>query len=76
MVLLLARVIGVGAETADMLVQEVLSRTMRDRRASRATALCPKVYGCVPPPDRGKPADVFVPSYGFAPVRSGVMGSR
>src|SRR5580658_9804109 len=33
MVLLLARVIGVGVETADMLVQEVLSRTMRDRRA-------------------------------------------
>ena len=30
---LLARVIGVGVETADMLVQEVLSRTMRDRRA-------------------------------------------
>src|SRR6266581_6423765 len=33
MVLLLARVIGIGVETADMLVQEVLSRTMRDRRA-------------------------------------------
>jgi len=33
MVRLLARVIGVGIETADMLVQEVLSRTMRDRRA-------------------------------------------
>src|SRR5215475_10945599 len=32
MVRLLARVIGVGIETADMLVQEVLSRTMRDRR--------------------------------------------
>ena len=30
---LLARVIGVGIETADMLVQEVLSRNMRDRRA-------------------------------------------
>ena len=30
---LLARVIGVGVETADMLVQEVLSRSMRDRRA-------------------------------------------
>jgi transposase len=29
----LARVIGVGVETADMLVQEVLSRSMRDRRA-------------------------------------------
>jgi transposase len=33
MVRLLARVIGVGIETADMLVQEVLWRTMRDRRA-------------------------------------------
>jgi len=33
MVLLLAQVIGVGIETADMLVQEVLSRTMSDRRA-------------------------------------------
>jgi transposase len=33
MVRLLARVIGVGIETADMLVPEVLSRNMRDRRA-------------------------------------------
>jgi transposase len=33
MVRLLARVIGVGTETADMLVQEALSRNMRDRRA-------------------------------------------
>jgi transposase len=33
MVLLLARVIGVGVETADMLVREVLSRDLRDRRA-------------------------------------------
>jgi transposase len=33
MVRVLARVIGVGTETADMLVQEVLSRNMRDRRA-------------------------------------------
>jgi transposase len=33
MVRLLARVIGVGIETADMLVQEVLSRNIRDRRA-------------------------------------------
>src|ERR1700760_1110360 len=33
MVRLLARVIGIGIETADMLVQEVLSRNMRDRRA-------------------------------------------
>jgi transposase len=33
MVRLLTRVIGVGIETADMLVQEVLARNMRDRRA-------------------------------------------
>jgi transposase len=33
MILLLARVVGVGIETADMLVQEVLSRQLRDRRA-------------------------------------------
>ena len=33
MVALLARIIGVGVETADMLVQEVLSRNLRDRRA-------------------------------------------
>jgi len=30
---LLARVVGVGLETADMLVHEVLSRNLRDRRA-------------------------------------------
>lgn len=33
MVLLLAKIIGVGIETADMLVHEVLSRSLRDRRA-------------------------------------------
>ena len=33
MVRLIARVIGVGIETADMLVHEVLSRKLRDRRA-------------------------------------------
>jgi transposase len=33
MVRLLARVIGVGIETADMLVHEVLARSLRDRRA-------------------------------------------
>jgi transposase len=33
MVQLLARVVGVGIETADLLVQEVLSRNLRDRRA-------------------------------------------
>src|SRR5215216_7140238 len=33
MVRLLARILGIGLETADMLVQEVLARTWRDRRA-------------------------------------------
>lgn len=33
MLQLLARVIGIGIETADMLVREVLSRNLRDRRA-------------------------------------------
>ena len=33
MVRLLARVIGVGIETADMLMHEILSRNLRDQRA-------------------------------------------
>jgi transposase len=33
MVRLLARIVGVGVETADLLVHEVLTRPMRDRRA-------------------------------------------
>src|ERR1019366_4353464 len=33
MVRLLARVVGVGVETADMLVHEILSRDLRDQRA-------------------------------------------
>jgi transposase len=33
MIRLLARIIGVGVETADMLVSEILSRSLRDRRA-------------------------------------------
>lgn len=33
MVVLLTRIVGVGIETADMLVQELLSRNLRDRRA-------------------------------------------
>jgi len=33
MVRLLVRVVGIGTETADMLVNEVLSRPMRDRKA-------------------------------------------
>jgi transposase len=33
MVRLLARVIGIGIETADMLVREIVSRRLRDRSA-------------------------------------------
>ena len=33
MVLMLARIMGIGIETADMLVHEVLARNLRDRRA-------------------------------------------
>jgi len=33
MVYLIARVVGIGIETADMLVHEILSRKLRDRRA-------------------------------------------
>jgi len=33
MIRLLARIVGVGIETADMLVREILSRQLRDRRA-------------------------------------------
>jgi transposase len=38
MVRLLARVIGIGIETADVLVLEILSRKLRDRRAGPATS--------------------------------------
>ena len=41
MILLLARVIGVGIETADMLVHEILSRPLRDRKAV-ARGACPR----------------------------------
>ena len=37
----LARIVGVGIETADMLVNEVLSRPMRDRKAV-ARGACPR----------------------------------
>ena len=40
MVRLLNRVVGVGIETADMLVHEVLSRPMRDRKAMACYGHC------------------------------------
>ena len=33
MLLMLAQIMGIGVETADMLVHEVLSRNLRDQRA-------------------------------------------
>src|ERR1700752_1302661 len=47
----LVRVIGIGIETADMLVSEVLSRPMRDRKAV-ARGACPRV-GQRPDPGAG-----------------------
>ena len=51
MVRRLARIVGVGVETADMLVHEVLSRPMRDRRAV-ARGACPRA-GQWPDPGAG-----------------------
>ena len=51
MVRLLARVVGIGIETADMLVNEVLSRPLRDRRAV-ARGACPRA-GRRPDPGAG-----------------------
>jgi transposase len=51
MVRQLARVVGVGIETADMLVHEVLSRPMRDQKAL-ARGACPRA-GQWPDPGAG-----------------------
>jgi transposase len=48
---LLVDVLRVGAETADMLVQEVLSRNLRDRRA------VPRYAGLTGAPDESGPSD-------------------
>ena len=46
MVRLLARVMGIGIETADMLVQEVLSRNLREsQRVMRASLARPTRAG-------------------------------
>ena len=47
----LARVVGIGVETADILVNEVLSRPMRDRKAV-ARGACPRA-GQGPDPGAG-----------------------
>jgi len=51
MILLLARIIGIGIETADMLVHEILSRNLRDRKAV-ARGACPRA-GRRPDPGGG-----------------------
>src|SRR5260221_5034503 len=69
MVLLLARVIGVGVETADMLVQEVLSRKLRDRRAVARYA---GLTGA-PHESGSKRREKGLAKAGNAPVRPGLM---
>lgn len=69
MVRLLARVIGVGIETADMLVHEVLSRNLRDRRAVARYA------GLTGSPDEsgGKRREKGLAKAGNARVRRGMV---
>ena len=56
MVRLLARVVGIGIETADMLVNEVLSRPLRDRRAVARYA------GLTGAPDETTPMKTHTPT--------------
>src|SRR5215210_4234300 len=56
MVRLLAQVVGVGLETADMLVHEVLSRNLRDRRAVARYAGLHRFAGRERPPAMGERA--------------------
>ena len=69
MVRLIARVIGVGIETADMLVHEVLSRKLRDRRAIARYA------GLTGAPDESgsKRRDKGLAKAGNARVRGGMI---
>jgi transposase len=69
MVRLLASVIGIGVETADMLVQEVLSRRLRDRRAVARYA------GLTGSPDESgsKRREKGLAKAGNARVRRGLM---
>ncbi len=69
MVRLLARVIGVGLETADMLVHEILSRNLRDQRAVARYA------GLTGAPDESgrKSRDKGLAKAGNARVRRGMI---
>ena len=69
MVVLLARVIGVGIETADMLVHEVLSRKLRDRRAVARYA---GLTGC-PDESGSKRREKGLAKAGNARVRRGLI---
>jgi len=69
MVLLLAKVMGIGVETADMLVHEVLSRSLRDQRAVA------RYGGMTGAPDEsgGKRRDKGLARAGNARVRRGMI---
>ena len=69
MVRLLASVVGVGVETADMLVQEVLSRNLRDRRA---VARCAGLTGS-PDESGSKRREKGLAKSGNARVRRGLV---
>src|ERR1700757_1371956 len=69
MVRLIARVIGVGIETADMLVHEVLSRKLRDRRA---VARCAGLTGA-PDESGSKRREKGLAKAGNARVRGGMI---
>jgi transposase len=70
MVRLLARVVGIGIETADMLVNKVLSRPLRDRRAVARYA------GLTGAPDESgaKRREQGLAKAGNARVRRGMIG--
>jgi hypothetical protein len=67
MVVLLVRVLGIGIETADMLVTEIFSRNLRDRRAVA------RYGGLTGAPDKRKQT----PREGACPIRqrSGAAGN-
>jgi transposase len=69
MILLLARIIGVGIETADMLVHEILSRHLRDRKAVA------RYGGLTDAPDEGgaRRREKGLARAGNAPVRHGMI---
>jgi transposase len=69
MVLMLANVIGIGIETADMLVHEILSRNLRDRRA---VARCAGLTGS-PDESGSKRREKGLSKSGNARVRRGMV---